>query len=126
MSLRRLLGYTAIAATLFALTNYEPYWVALLLLYSPSLLMIAWIARHSNARGLHLTFACVGALLGMLLTPRICVYWGRVPSWFDVFVAHSVPLGINVLMGVALLGFVPCAFHRFHVIRKSRSGKQLR
>ena len=108
MSLRRLLAYATFFALGTALASQAPALLALVLLYCPAICFVGYIFRKSDRKLLHLSLAAFGASAAVLLTPIMLINWGRPPTWLELFMAHSVPLGLNISIGVFVCGVLPC------------------
>ncbi len=66
----------------------------LLLLYAPTVVIIAFVCYTSQHRRRTLFMVAVGALLGRALCPHVFVSWASRPTFWDLFVVDFFAVGV--------------------------------
>ena len=111
-SLRRLFVNLSVLCCALALISYFPVasraFTSTLLLCAPSLLVIGVACWFSERRIQTFSIVSLGALLGWLLSPRLGVSWGGVPTFWDYFLVDFHSVGMFSAAGAVMFAVAEC------------------
>lgn len=129
-SLRRLLfnltALCVVCATVAAFPQAALSITLLLLLYAPTLIVMAVACALSPHWMRTLVVVSAGAFAGWLLTPRMLVSWGAPPSFWDLFLVEFQTTGLGAFVGSALFAIGENVYaNHFRLRTKRRQGSQL-